>query len=165
MICTKKNTDIKYLFTWAEMQTEFGVLFLLQTLKNTSKNYTSQLPKFIMNFYKSVIEHDSRLNYLFVETTSIPFHGGKDYKEKLLNMTLTCKDYKEKIDFCPTLYALTQQETEYKNLQGQYLKPITFKNIDASARKFRREVVTQNSPIYALKDTIINILLKSFLIT
>ena len=48
------------------------------------------------------------------------------------------------------MYALTQQETEYKNLQGQYLKPITFKNIDG-ARKFRREVVTQNSPIYGLE--------------
>jgi hypothetical protein len=42
------------------------------------------------------------------------------------------KDYKEKIDFGPTLYALTQQETEYKNLQGQYLKPITFKDIDSA---------------------------------
>jgi len=82
-----------------------------------------------MNFYKSVIEHKGKLLIRGI-------HGGKDYKEK--------------IDFGPTLYALTQQETEYKNLQGQYLKPITFKNIDA-ARKFRREVVTQNSPIYGLE--------------
>ena len=82
-----------------------------------------------MNFYKSVIEHRGKLLVRGI-------HGGKDYKEKL--------------DFGPTLYALTQQETEYKNLQGQYLKPITFKNIDA-ARKFRREVVTQNSPIYGLE--------------
>ena len=82
-----------------------------------------------MNFYKSVIEHRGKLLVRGI-------HGGKDYKEKL--------------DFGPTLYALTQQETEYKNLQGQYLKPITFKNIDG-ARKFRREVVTQNSPIYGLE--------------
>ena len=82
-----------------------------------------------MNFYKSVIEHKGKLLIRGI-------HSGKDYKEK--------------IDFGPTLYALTQQETEYKNLQGQYLKPITFKNIDA-ARKFRREVVTQNSPIYGLE--------------
>ena len=82
-----------------------------------------------MNFYKSVIEHRGKLLIRGI-------HGGKDYKEK--------------IDFGPTLYALTQQETEYKNLQGQYLKPITFKNIDG-ARKFRREVVTQNSPIYGLE--------------
>ena len=82
-----------------------------------------------MNFYKSVIEHRGKLLVRGI-------HGGKDYKEK--------------IDFGPTLYALTQQETEYKNLQGQNLKPITFRNIDG-ARKFRREVVTQNSPIYGLE--------------
>jgi len=82
-----------------------------------------------MNFYKSVIEHKGKLLVRGI-------HGGKDYKEK--------------IDFGPTLYALTQQETEYKNLQGQYLKPITFKDID-SARRFRRDVVTQNSPIYGLE--------------
>ena len=82
-----------------------------------------------MNFYKSVIEHRGKLLVRGI-------HGGKDYKEKL--------------DFGPTLYALTQQETEYKNLQGQFLKPITFKSIDA-ARRFRRDVVTQNSPIYGLE--------------
>ena len=82
-----------------------------------------------MNFYKSVIEHKGKLLIRGI-------HEGKDFKEKL--------------DFGPTLYALTQQETEYKNLQGQYLKPITFKSIDA-ARRFRRDVVTQNSPIYGLE--------------
>ena len=82
-----------------------------------------------MNFYKSVIEHKGKLLIRGI-------HGGKDYKDK--------------IDFGPTLYALTQQETEYKNLQGQFLKPITFKSIDA-ARRFRRDVVTQNSPIYGLE--------------
>jgi len=82
-----------------------------------------------MNFYKSVIEHRGKLLVRGI-------HGGKDYKEK--------------IDFGPTLYALTQQQSDYKNLQGQYLKPITFKNIEG-ARKFRREVVTENSPIYGLE--------------
>ena len=82
-----------------------------------------------MNFYKSVIEHKGKLLIRGI-------HEGKDYKDK--------------IDFGPTLYALTQQETEYKNLQGQFLKPITFKSIDA-ARRFRRDVVTQNSPIYGLE--------------
>src|SRR6056300_143463 len=82
-----------------------------------------------MNFYKSVIEHKGKLLIRGI-------HNGKDFKEKL--------------DFGPTLYALTQEETEYKNLQGQFLKPITFKSIDA-ARRFRRDVVTQNSPIYGLE--------------
>ena len=82
-----------------------------------------------MNFYKSVIEHKGKLLVRGI-------HKGKDFKEKL--------------DFGPTLYALTQEETEYKNLQGQFLKPITFKSIDA-ARRFRRDVVTQNSPIYGLE--------------
>ena len=50
-----------------------------------------------MNFYKSVIEHRGKLLVRGI-------HGGKDYKEK--------------IDFGPTLYALTQQETEYKNFKS-----------------------------------------------
>src|SRR6056300_58167 len=82
-----------------------------------------------MNFYKSVIEHKGKLLIRGI-------HNGKDFKEKF--------------DFGTTLYALTQEETEYKNLQGQFLKPITFKSIDA-ARRFRRDVVTQNSPIYGLE--------------
>jgi DNA polymerase elongation subunit (family B) len=82
-----------------------------------------------MNFYKSVIE----------------------YKGKLLVRGIhECQEYKEKIDFDPTLYSLTQQQTEFKSLQGQFLKPITFKTID-DARKFRREVATENSPIYGLE--------------
>ena len=48
------------------------------------------------------------------------------------------------------MYSLTQEQTEYKTLQGQNLKPITFKNIDA-ARRFRRDVATHNSPIYGLE--------------
>ena len=82
-----------------------------------------------MNFYKNVIEHKGKL---------------------LIRGVLNGKEYKEKIDFGPTLYALTQQETEFKTLQGQYLKPITFNTI-SDARKFRRDVATQNSPIYGLE--------------
>ena len=82
-----------------------------------------------MNFYKNVIEHRGKLLIRGV-------HDGKDFKEKL--------------DFGPTLYSLTQEQTEYKTLQGQNLKPITFKNIDA-ARRFRRDVATHNSPIYGLE--------------
>ena len=62
-----------------------------------------------MNFYKSVIEFKGKLLVRGV-------HEGQEYKEK--------------IDFSPTLYSLTQQQTEFKTLQGQFLKPITFKTID-----------------------------------
>jgi len=82
-----------------------------------------------MNFYKSVIEYKGKLLVRGI-------HEGQEYKEK--------------IDFGPTLYSLTQQKTEHKTLQGQYLKAITFKTID-DARTFRREVVTENSPIYGLE--------------
>ena len=82
-----------------------------------------------MNFYKNVIEHKGKL---------------------LIRGVLNGKDYKEKIDFGPTLYALTQEHSQYKTLQGQFLKPIEFTNIKA-ARKFRKEVATQNSPIFGLE--------------
>jgi DNA polymerase elongation subunit (family B) len=82
-----------------------------------------------VNFYKSVIEYKGKLLVRGI-------HEGQEYKER--------------IDFGPTLYSLTQQQTEFKTLQGQYLKPITFKTID-DARRFRREVVTDNSPIYGLE--------------
>ena len=82
-----------------------------------------------MNFYKNVIEHRGKLLVRGI-------HEGKEYKEK--------------IDFGPTLYALTQEHSQYKTLQGQYLKPIEFTSIDA-ARKFRKEVATANSPIYGLE--------------
>jgi len=82
-----------------------------------------------MNFYKSVIEHRGKILVRGI-------HDGKEYKER--------------IDFGPTLYSLTQEKTEFKTLQGQNLKPITFKTID-DARRFRREVVTDNSPIYGLE--------------
>ena len=82
-----------------------------------------------MNFYKSVIEHRGKILVRGI-------HDGKEYKER--------------IDFGPTLYSLTQEKTEFKTLQGQNLKTITFKTID-DARRFRREVVTDNSPIYGLE--------------
>ena len=82
-----------------------------------------------MNFYKNVIEHRGKL---------------------LIRGVLNGKEYKEKIDFGPTLYSLTQEDSVYKTLQGQSLKPIEFTNIFA-ARKFRKDIATQNSPIYGLE--------------
>jgi len=82
-----------------------------------------------MNFYKNVIEHRGKLLVRGI-------HDGQDYKEK--------------IDFGPTLYALTQEHSVYKTLQGQNLKPIEFTDIMA-ARKFRKEVATANSPIFGLE--------------
>ncbi len=82
-----------------------------------------------MNFYKNVTEHKGKLLV----------RGVRDNKE-----------FKEKINFCPTLYSVSQQQESFKNLQGQYLKPITFNSIDG-ARRFKRDVATRNSPIYGLE--------------
>ena len=82
-----------------------------------------------MNFYKNVIEYKGKLLV----------RGVRDNKE-----------YKEKINFSPTLYSLTRQQTDFKTLQGQNLKPITFTSIDA-ARRFRKDIATQNSPTYGLE--------------
>ena len=49
-----------------------------------------------MNFYKNVIEHRGKLLVRGI-------HEGKEYKEK--------------IDYNPTLYAITQEETEFKTLK------------------------------------------------
>ena len=81
-----------------------------------------------MNFYKNVIEHKGKL---------------------LIRGVMNGKDYKEKIDFGPTLYALSQSKTDYTSLQGQYLKPIKFNDI-RSARNFRKEYGNQ-SPLYGLE--------------
>ena len=81
-----------------------------------------------MNFYKNVIVHRGKL---------------------LIRGVLNGKEYQEKLDFSPTLYVLSQENTGYKTLQGQSLKPIRFNSI-ADARKFKKEVETQNSPIYGL---------------
>ena len=82
-----------------------------------------------MNFYKNVIEYKGKLLV----------RGVRDNKE-----------YKEKINFSPTLYSLTRQQTDFKTLQGQNLKPIIFTSIDA-ARRFRKDIATQNSPTYGLE--------------
>ena len=81
-----------------------------------------------MNFYKNVIVHRGKL---------------------LIRGVLNGKEYQEKLDFCPTLYVLSNEQTEYKTLQGQNLKPIRLNSI-ADARRFKREVETQNSPIFGL---------------
>ena len=81
-----------------------------------------------MNFYKNVIEHRGKL---------------------LIRGVLNGKDYKDKIDFGPTLYALTQEHSQYKNLQGQYLKPIEFTSING-ARAFKKQT-PDNSPIFGLE--------------
>lgn len=82
-----------------------------------------------MNFYKNVIVHRGKL---------------------LVRGVLGGKDYTEKLDFGPTMYVLTQKESEYKTLQGQNLKPIKFNTI-SEARKFKKEVETENSPIFGLE--------------
>ena len=82
-----------------------------------------------MNFYKNVIEYKGKL---------------------LVRGVHNDKEYKEKINFGPTLYSLTKQQTDFKTLQGQNLKPITFTSIDA-ARRFRKDIATQNSPTYGLE--------------
>ena len=74
-----------------------------------------------MNFYKNVIVHRGKL---------------------LVRGVLGGKDYTEKLDFGPTMYVLTQKESEYKTLQGQNLKPIKFNTI-SEARKFKKEVETE----------------------
>ena len=81
-----------------------------------------------MNFYKNVIVHRGKL---------------------LIRGVLNGKEYQEKLDFSPTLYVLSNEQTEYKTLQGQNLKPIRLNSI-ADARRFKREVETQNSPIFGL---------------
>ena len=81
-----------------------------------------------MNFYKNVIEHHGKL---------------------LVRGVRDGKDYKEKIDYSPTLYAMTQEESQFKTLQGQNLKPITFGSIK-KARDFKRHYNTGNAPIYGM---------------
>ena len=81
-----------------------------------------------MNFYKNVIEYKGKLLIRGIE-------NGKDYKRK--------------IDFGPTLYALTNEHSQYKTLQGQNLKPIEFTSIDG-ARRFKK-FNPDNSPIFGLE--------------
>ncbi|BCU95292.1 MAG: hypothetical protein CM15mV8_1360 [Caudoviricetes sp.] len=81
-----------------------------------------------MNFYKSVIEHNGKLLVRGI-------HEGQEFKEK--------------IDYSPTLYAISQQNTEFKTLSGQCLKPIKFGNIK-KAREFKRSYNTENAPIFGM---------------
>ena len=81
-----------------------------------------------MNFYKNVIEHRGKLLVRGI-------HEGKEYKERL--------------DFSPTLYAMSQEDSKFKTLQGQTLKPIQFPSI-AKAREFKRSYNTGNSPLYGM---------------
>ena len=73
-------------------------------------------------------------------------HRGK----LLIRGVLNGEDYTEKLDFSPSLYVLSQEESEYKTLQGQNLKPIKLNSI-SDARRFRREYATQNSPVFGLE--------------
>jgi len=81
-----------------------------------------------MNFYKNVIEHRGKLLVRGI-------HEGKEYKNK--------------IDFQPTLYGISQDKTEFKTLKGQHLKPITFGSI-SKAREFKKSYNTGNSPLYGM---------------
>ena len=81
-----------------------------------------------MNFYKNVIEHRGKLLVRGI-------HDGKEYKERL--------------DFSPTLYATSQEDSKFKTLQGQTLKPIQFPSI-AKAREFKKSYDTGNSPLYGM---------------
>ena len=81
-----------------------------------------------MNFYKNVIEHRGKLLVRGI-------HEGKEYKNK--------------IDFSPTLYAISQEDSKFKTLKGQNLKPIQFGNI-SKAREFKRNYNTDNSPLYGM---------------
>jgi DNA polymerase elongation subunit (family B) len=81
-----------------------------------------------MNFYKNVIEYRGKLLVRGI-------HEGKEYKNK--------------IDFQPTLYGISQDKTEFKTLKGQHLKPITFGSI-SKAREFKKSYNTDNSPLYGM---------------
>ena len=81
-----------------------------------------------MNFYKNVIEHRGKLLVRGI-------HEGKEYKERM--------------DFSPTLYAISPEDSKFKTLQGQTLKPIQFPSI-AKAREFKRSYNTGNSPLYGM---------------
>ena len=83
----------------------------------------------MMNFYKNVIEHRGKL---------------------LVRGIKNGKDYKQRMDFMPTHYSLTNEQSPYKNLQGQNLKPFTLDNI-FDARRFRKEMTELRSPVYGLE--------------
>jgi len=82
-----------------------------------------------VNFYKSVIEYKGKL---------------------LVRGLLNGKEYKEKINYKPTLFSLSQKSTQFKTLQGAYVAPITFNSI-SEAREFRSKIATDNSPIFGME--------------
>ena len=47
------------------------------------------------------------------------------------------------------LYAITQEDSKFKTLKGQTLKPIQFPSI-SKAREFKRSYNTDNSPLYGM---------------
>ena len=69
-----------------------------------------------MNFYKSVIEHHGKLLVRGI-------HNGQDFKEK--------------IDYSPTLYAISQENTEFKTLQD-VLSHITI----VVPKKYKPSIIT-----------------------
>jgi len=81
-----------------------------------------------MNFYKNVIEHRGKLLIRGI-------HEGKEYKNK--------------IDYSPTLYAKTQDDTGFKTLQNENLKPIKFDSI-SKAREFKKTYNTGSSPLFGM---------------
>ena len=95
-----------------------------------------------MNFYKNVIEYKGKLLV----------RGVRDSKE-----------FKEKINFSPTLYSVSQHQEEFKSLQGHNLRPITFSSIDA-ARRFKRDVATKNAPVYGLAVSYTHLTLPTILL-
>ena len=78
------------------------------------------------SFYKDVIEYKGNLLVRGI-------HEGEEFKEK--------------VNFRPTLYAITQNKTNHKTLQGQYLKPITFDSI-YKCRDFKRNYTNSSAPLY-----------------
>ena len=82
-----------------------------------------------MNFYKSVIEFKGKL---------------------LVRGVLDGKEYKERLNYKPTLYSLCQKQSQFKTLQGSSLSPIVFNSI-SEARDFKRNVATDNSPIFGME--------------
>jgi len=77
-----------------------------------------------MNFYKSVIEHKGKLLVRGIERN---------------------KDFKEKLDFKPTMFVLGNGD--WKTLQGQNLKALNFTSI-ARAREFKKSY--SGAPLFGL---------------
>ena len=92
-----------------------------------------------MNFYKNVIEHKGKL---------------------LIRGVLNGKDYKEKIDF-GLLSTLTQEHSQYKTLQGQFLKLLSLL-ILVQAVSFVKRLQLITLLFLVLKDITINILVTEY---